>query len=534
MTLQGLGGSGADFSSIRFGIAMARDNFPEKVIRKLRDRVAHRCSNPSCRVPTSAPHDTDAVTNIGKAAHICAASLGGPRYDPSMTAELRKSFANGIWLCANHADEIDRDVIGHPVELLRQWKIEAEVRAKTELGRPQPKASDAVEMLTQALTGAPKSFLASSIHNAHVASAGVLEKLDPRFKVTSSFDPQNGARFVLSAREHVDVSLRMEPDSLGSIAMLYSRFLDHGIGFEVDAKKIKLEGSPLLSSISEMASGDEGKLQIGTKPTEAVTKVALLDPVSGRHESLDDVQGDLVVGLKSYTFSGTSMGGLQSLTFTMPIDSESVVSAINLKFNFEKWRGLSITKLPWFSKVVRVIRAIEDGWELDITLEISGERLLGAAVRLNQAEAANIVALLKYTKLARELSDFLCVEVPFDDGVAISGEQVQILTKAVETARGYSQGIDEFIPPARLEMTGMTGGGVEVFNQQTTRLGYLSFTQPTPWAVMIFGTHISMPDMVFTFNHCRLERAAKEGMRQKFEIFPEQGFSIGYRFDIPK
>ena len=114
---------------------MARDNFPDKVIRSLRDGVAHRCSKPSCRVSTSAQSEGGAVTNIGKAAHISAASPGGPRYDESMTPEQRKSFENGIWLCANHADEIDKDVLAHPVVLLLQWKSEATVKAKEELGK---------------------------------------------------------------------------------------------------------------------------------------------------------------------------------------------------------------------------------------------------------------------------------------------------------------------------------------------------------------------------------------------------------------
>lgn len=451
-----------------------------------------------------------------------------------MTPEQRKSFANGIWLCAIHADEIDKDIAGHQTELLLQWKKEAEAKAKAELGRPQPKSSDAVDMLTQALTGAPKSFLATSIHNAHAASAGALEKLDPRFNVSSSFDPQQGARFLLSAKERVDISLRMEPDILGSVALQYSRFLDHGVGFEVDAKKIKLDGSPLLSHISEMASGDEGKLQVGIKPAKAVTKLAMIDPVSGRHESLDDVQGDLFIGQKSYTFIGSCMGGLQSLSFSKSIEDDAKVSGVDLSFNFEQWRGRLITQLPWFSKILRIMEAIEAGWEFDLTLEIDGDRIFGGTVRLNQATDGSFSALLKYTEMARELAVFLCVEIPFIDGISIPGEQVEILAKAVETSRGYSHGVEDFIPPARLEVTEMTGSGAEAFNQQTTRLGYLSFTKPTPWAVEIFGTKISMPDMVFTFNHCRLERAAKVGMRQRFEIFPERNFSIEYRFDFPK
>ena len=56
-----------------------RDNFSKQVIEKLRPRVANRCSNPDCRVPTTGPNlDIQKVSNIGIAAHICATARGGP------------------------------------------------------------------------------------------------------------------------------------------------------------------------------------------------------------------------------------------------------------------------------------------------------------------------------------------------------------------------------------------------------------------------------------------------------------------------
>ena len=97
---------------------MARDEFTEQTKRKLRDNVGSRCSKPDCRVPTMAPSN-----NIGVAAHICAASKGGPRYDKSMTSEQRKSIENGIWLCQNHATEIDKNPNHYSIELLNQWKV---------------------------------------------------------------------------------------------------------------------------------------------------------------------------------------------------------------------------------------------------------------------------------------------------------------------------------------------------------------------------------------------------------------------------
>lgn len=107
---------------------MPRDGFIHSTIDRLAKRAGMRCSNPDCRDPTSGPssEDASAVTNTGVAAHICAASLGGARYDPDMTSEQRSSITNGIWLCQKHAKLIDDDESSFPVSLLQEWKETAE------------------------------------------------------------------------------------------------------------------------------------------------------------------------------------------------------------------------------------------------------------------------------------------------------------------------------------------------------------------------------------------------------------------------
>lgn len=63
----------------------------------------------------------------GKAAHIHAAAPGGRRYIASMTSEERADISNGMWLCAFHADLIDKDEATYTADLLRAMKHEHEV-----------------------------------------------------------------------------------------------------------------------------------------------------------------------------------------------------------------------------------------------------------------------------------------------------------------------------------------------------------------------------------------------------------------------
>lgn len=100
-----------------------RDDFDEKTKQILARRVGYRCSNPNCRKLTSGPQEDPAkAINIGVAAHITAASPGGPRFDSTLSPVERKSPDNGIWLCQNCAKLIDSDEKRYSVALLKEWK----------------------------------------------------------------------------------------------------------------------------------------------------------------------------------------------------------------------------------------------------------------------------------------------------------------------------------------------------------------------------------------------------------------------------
>lgn len=106
-----------------------RDNFTSRTRQALAERVAFYCSNPDCDRPTVGPHTkSDKALRLGRAAHICAAAPGGPRYDPLQSPADRRSIANGIWLCVSCADIIDREVERHSSSMLHEWKRSAEER----------------------------------------------------------------------------------------------------------------------------------------------------------------------------------------------------------------------------------------------------------------------------------------------------------------------------------------------------------------------------------------------------------------------
>jgi hypothetical protein len=79
--------------------------------------------------------DEAKALNLGVAAHITAASAGGPRYDATLSSEQRSAASNGIWLCQNCAKLIDNDGARFTTELLRAWVLAAHDRALNVIGK---------------------------------------------------------------------------------------------------------------------------------------------------------------------------------------------------------------------------------------------------------------------------------------------------------------------------------------------------------------------------------------------------------------
>ncbi len=114
-----------------------RDDFAEATKRVLAERAAYLCSNPMCRSLTVGPHSSPGKSlKMGIAAHICAAAPDGPRYAPSQTQEERKSIENGMWLCHNCSDLVDKDEQRYPKELLTGWKQQHEIFVRQDGGLP--------------------------------------------------------------------------------------------------------------------------------------------------------------------------------------------------------------------------------------------------------------------------------------------------------------------------------------------------------------------------------------------------------------
>jgi hypothetical protein len=114
-----------------------RENFSASTKRTIALRSGYRCAHPECdgRTTVGPAKHSDKYENTGRASHIFAASKRGPRGRGNLSPEEIRSVANGIWLCSQHANQIDtnngRD---YPPPVLLGWKAAHEFRIAREHG----------------------------------------------------------------------------------------------------------------------------------------------------------------------------------------------------------------------------------------------------------------------------------------------------------------------------------------------------------------------------------------------------------------
>ncbi len=134
-------------------MANKRDDFTLRTKRVIASKVGYKCSMPNCRKSTLIPNSAhDDFLTLGDAAHISAASEGGPRYNPKITPEQRKHESNGIWLCKECAYIVDHDKEElYNTQTLLNFKRYAEKKAKLESRNKEDDIEQIIEDITVAM-----------------------------------------------------------------------------------------------------------------------------------------------------------------------------------------------------------------------------------------------------------------------------------------------------------------------------------------------------------------------------------------------
>ncbi|WP_419175043.1 hypothetical protein [Desulfosediminicola sp.] len=404
-------------------MATKRDNFSNKVIEILRSRVNNRCSNPDCRVPTTGPtKDPDKINNIGVAAHITAASPGGPRYDELLSPKERKDISNAIWLCSNCSRDIDNDPKKYTVRVLQECKNIAEKKASEELGTKLPDENYVINSLSSVLTGNSEQFLPRLISNSHKATSNVLEKLDRRFRVISEYR-RGVTHFEVHAKEKVNAQLKVASPYTKEFFEKYTNLENFGEKLVIDSSAISFKGSPLLEKI---ANNVKGQFEISSSFEKDVTiKVWLVCPKTSSVHHVNDFTGKAILGKKAITCKTESLKGLVELTIRHNIEaSEPDKQNFTFTTHLDKWDNISLERLPYFQQAYDLYNKIKDKWVLHISIEVEGLVISkGCCDNIyNDNFILKILSNLSFIHDVRAICKILKYQVSYDSSFEYSAE----------------------------------------------------------------------------------------------------------------
>lgn len=406
---------------------MSRDNFSEKVKTILRTRVAGRCSNPDCRRVTIGPNnDKNKATILGDAAHICAASPGGPRYDPNMTAKERKSIDNAIWLCTSCARRIDKDHTLYSKELLHHWKESAEKKANNEVNHPLFNQSEVDKQVVTLLTGYPTTTIHNLVHNAISAEIKALEAKDPRFNIQAEFDKE-GLCYSIQPKEKVILDFNFLNKNSPIIKEKYNAFIRHGRDLIINSDEISISGSELFKEIMQEAS----IVRFSKPKKDATIRLRFYEEKTKIIEPFNDISGTLAFGSESLFFEGYGFNNMLAINFQF---NKYNTAKISTKVSLESWEGIDILKLPYFYKLWELFYKVENGWMLEFDLEISGEKMLtNARVSVQKNDFFyQIYTFLQYTNFSRAICEKLKKHIKFTTQTSFSAEEHQKIAEIKE------------------------------------------------------------------------------------------------------
>lgn len=482
-----------------------RVNFTKSVISTLERRVNGNCSNPECGVPTSGPNlGKDTANCIGEAAHIAAASPGGPRYSLDQSYEDRKSINNGIWLCVNCATRIDKDVHRFTIEILKQWKRKAEEKALEEMGKIpiSRKSYDALKAVT--LGEFSRSNVFDAVRQICKLSVNELERIDPRFLVDIEYKDKQ-ATYILLPKENIDCTLSVEGRAAEDFQEKYSAMLDHGFPIEMDMQHVVLTGTPLF----DLHNGSEGKIVFS--PTNIPAAICKVSIEGEKHVALDDVVGILSGGKKSIRFNGHTFGKYLSLELNLNFSEKGGISSFTMTHNFSRWNGISVDRLPYFSRIYNFYENSGPENCMRISLEIDGREVMSGKGKnlIKEQSVRKVFSTLRYISNVQKIAKFVGLNIVFKDEIQLNADEV----RAVEDFCGLISNLPSYkgkeIGNINFKMDQVNFEADAMASLISGKSGPLHMIRENPLPLNLCGTLQKIPNLVISYSAVMLSKFSK-------------------------
>lgn len=483
------------------------------------------------------------MVRLGQACHITAAAENGPRHNRKLSVEERTGIGNGIWLCNLCAKEIDANRKAFPVRLLRQWKADAEARARAQQGKRHPHPDDAAQTLVSAFTGQAPRFMPNAVANVHRATETVLSALDPRFRVESTY-VNNAPALTIHPVAEATIDICPPEDRSEDWRKAFDSVIHHGTEVTLPMDGATVTGSPLFEKLFDGSGSGDATLTVWAARQEVIQYTALIDSKTGERTQLPDFRGQITFGSKSYTVQLAACDDMLTMHFHRSWDSTKPTQTVTLNTSFEKWEGCNVRRLPHFETLRRIFDRIEAGCRFDIRLEVNGQpfvhtvsRSVGSDIEELPESMRHNHWLVEYLADLRALTERLGVSIQYRNEVPISYVDRKELVDAIMTLERKRVYRKEHMPsPPSFTLT----AGKETIRLLTDDAAGQVFqiAEPEGATIFAFGQEVTLPVRRLFITNARpvlspKAHRLKPGDEVSVTLQPMEGFVCEYVFDTP-
>jgi hypothetical protein len=419
-----------------------------------------------------------------------------------MTSEQRRHYDNGIWLCRNCGTLVDADQARYPAQLLRQWKMQAEVRSVARLGQRQPSEADAQEVLSMALRGTGSMFVPGAISNAHSAIRAVLEAADPRLSISTAFDGKQ-TRIGLHPKTSIQLKALVPAERSAEWQREMTKAHDWGAAVRISMEGVRFTGTPVFDLLQgPSAPGSNAVLSVSPLGKPAASQIRF---VTHPDFMVDPFTGYCVAAAKALRFEGTAMGGLLKLVIVLPYRPAEGAGELEWLLSIESWDKLDITRLPYFSSAKRIEQLFSQDQELDVSVSVEGEPWPMGRIKLPATQPHDSLnRYLGYIDTVRQIGLHIGQPICLDLSVAIDMSDVVFAEAVLRMLKEGAASIEPPNQPQRMRVGALTEGFMQSnWANDEMELGAIAISYEAPEA-LFFGQTVQLPPLDHLFLNCSI------------------------------
>ncbi|WP_457325333.1 hypothetical protein, partial [Roseateles sp. P5_E11] len=265
--------------------------------------------------------------------------------------------------------------------------------------------------------------------------------------------------------------------------------------------------------------------------------MTLINPEDNEVVTLDDIQGHMFGGEKSFSVGGKTFDGLFEMELRAPF-GQGTTAHVSFITIFEAWNGTDVRRVPYLSKLEKLFECALAGWQVNFAVEFKGE-LLMRGISEDGLDHESILAsaeTIRYIRSVATIAGFLDLPVDVEIGQKIDREEWNVVCDVARIMRGEKIFVaSDLTSTPSTVMTADSGGeNIKIILLNPEVAHQLVFHQ-NGGQVKLFGKSIALPMLeicvedVFPKIGAEVEGVV-EGDGVPLDLIPGPNFRCRYRY----